>query len=1710
MDLVLSVNLFPPANYTTDSYPQKNEGRGRNLIRFRFKTEYSAEENMWGCIEAYKRLVCLLGFVQCRSSDSLQPALDEYTSLLKKYESTLYSGALVVVIHNQYSNLTQFDDNCPEIAAIKGLLKSESTKFPPSFEILLQPGQGFMGFPSCFEKMTAVPSSDGNQVFCRFSRLLDTVITDALLRARDSLELHAELQLDLLRPHSTSEKIPLGRKAVVAPSRHSSLCIVGSRPSSVLPHSLDDDIPAVLRLTLSWGSADKTLKQLREKLARTNKLVGDIYVQLGKYQTALRRYRQAMSYLTAKTPDLWFAATYVGTSAALYLRNKNLLVSAQPLEGLTSNICISSELPTSRVSVVSPSGTLNGLDLAVVKTTPVPKRLIDFLMQAIRTLSLFHKASILPRLVIETHYKTVDYLIAIKDKLSAAKLIDTLAQEMVPQGDAFLFERIHTLSGFYRRMRLRRKAAFLTFMLESNQLYLRRVQQHRAAALLRPPPRCIDYMNSKSLQFLHNQHCLLAYQLASSPLTLRRARETVMFECRLMESIPRPRAASSAATVNCSSTLSVSPIIFGWPAIQKEILANATDRLCAYIKTKNQSLEEAPWDQCTLLIGLLFSLLNGWHQNLDESHVAKYVEALKALSSARPSDQPVPPPSAMPARSLSLPQKVSTPSPPHTPLSPLAIGPLDANWFQSGTDLHPLPDIVEIPVNRLPIVRGIRVIGLPRHLLPTLLSTEAVNSAIQLEKGIKQAEDGHKYSSLFLKKPLFITDSLKSQLEFIDWVCNDVCYIEVVFDNQLPIELSLKDFAVELSCSPSSKSEPLSSQGRNSQRNITLLATQTYVITGSSRDSIYLPQYSGCLFREVAWKLNNVVDSPASGQIVIAAKSDIRLILGVIPPAWMLDTGREMWTISAISYLLVTFGNFRVYRHLRGPGTRAAADGDDAETDFEVGGAGEAKLVDSASGLSVDRIDIAPITDASLPPLRICPPLPRLCLLLGPCASQKSVDNHVRDSQWTDNAFADFGLATQFEVREAGQLSDFTSTVLVTNPNLQQESKKNFCDIVINLHPFETRWLPLKLFALENTCPSRGVGLNSFHPTGLLNVLHFSLQTTSSTNDFLQSRGLLLGQFLQCLGVETIKAKLPLKLRSLKASKHCCIKDQDETGYCGQLWLKADSCAFWEWWLQTANSTQSPGRQTLTAQLCIEFATNVDSVSIQDVSVVGRRVRLGIHLHLLPAFFAPIRMTHHSLVCGTSGVFDEAAESPANLSKDSCFFRFQLEVVDSHQGKALPPPTVCCRFYRIEVDLELMWCGVSLLNKSPLTIATPWEPFMSSVSAASTLSSGDIESLVVGLQLSNSPECLPTSAGMLILLKRLQDPLLATVQPVVVPCRPTGEFCLPIPLPHSLGRLLENFIEVHWTSHVTFSVTGPGDSPGGAKLYRFPNYRFGRIVPLSTAQEPTAKSPESQLVSPTSRWYFPFLRTPSFVARLVWGESIWLGLSHSSIRPVFEGHQCPDCREMSERLEKPELPKLLSLAPGQDPILHVSVRQLDLLPFELCGGIQHIEQLDQLHRRLLRQFSQQADPEEKRCINAAEEPVHFAYLQEFEQGLVLYRLWMGLGVYQFDEKLQLVTGSSLGDGATFFINGPAKGQKGIFVGNQGNHKGVDAASPFKACMQSLTGSIAFIRTGHFLVRGLIGLLPLGQRLPDSSTPLANICDPIKFSRQTFCFHVRPL
>ncbi len=56
--------------------------RNNRVLQFRFKREYSGEENLWGVVEAYKRLTGIITFVQCQVTDNLQPAVEDFTSLL--------------------------------------------------------------------------------------------------------------------------------------------------------------------------------------------------------------------------------------------------------------------------------------------------------------------------------------------------------------------------------------------------------------------------------------------------------------------------------------------------------------------------------------------------------------------------------------------------------------------------------------------------------------------------------------------------------------------------------------------------------------------------------------------------------------------------------------------------------------------------------------------------------------------------------------------------------------------------------------------------------------------------------------------------------------------------------------------------------------------------------------------------------------------------------------------------------------------------------------------------------------------------------------------------------------------------------------------------------------------------------------------------------------------------------------------------------------------------------------------------------------------------------------------------------------------------------------------------------------------------------------------------------------------------------------------
>ncbi|VDO02851.1 unnamed protein product [Rodentolepis nana] len=81
--------------------------------------------------------------------------------------------------------------------------------------------------------------------------------------------------------------------------------------------------------------------------------------------------------------------------------------------------------------------------------------------------------------------------------------------------------------------------------------------------------------------------------------------------------------------------------------------------------------------------------------------------------------------------------------------------------------------------------------------------------------------------------------------------------------------------------------------------------------------------------------------------------------------------------------------------------------------------------------------------------------------------------------------------------------------------------------IIIDLHPYEKRWLPIHLFVGANSCTCGSAQEHNHSSDGgkQLNLLHISLQTTLSTNKLLQKYDLLLGQFLQIPNVLDVRQK---------------------------------------------------------------------------------------------------------------------------------------------------------------------------------------------------------------------------------------------------------------------------------------------------------------------------------------------------------------------------------------------------------------------------------------------------------------------------------------------------------------------------------------------------------------------------------------------------------
>ncbi|VDL60795.1 unnamed protein product [Hymenolepis diminuta] len=141
-------------------------------------------------------------------------------------------------------------------------------------------------------------------------------------------------------------------------------------------------------------------------------------------------------------------------------------------------------------------------------------------------------------------------------------------------------------------------------------------------------------------------------------------------------------------------------------------------------------------------------------------------------------------------------------------------------------------------------------------------------------------------------------------------------------------------------------------------------------------------------------------------------------------------------------------------------------------------------------------------------------------------------------------------------------------------------------------------------------------------------------------------------------------------------------------------------------------------------------------------------------------------------------------------------------------------------------------------------------------------------------------------------------------------------------------------------------------------------------------------------------------------------------------------------------------------------------------------------------------------------------------MENLKDGLVLHRLWIGLDVFETDGNCKTISSTKpLTEGTVFSLCGCLRGQAGLFVGKPISTDDVngESKSPFgSASTQSLKGSVVFVRTGNFFVRGYVHLLPLPFRdvndrfmgLEFKLPPTHLFFGPIQETPHSFLFHVR--
>ncbi|VUZ56658.1 unnamed protein product [Hymenolepis diminuta] len=243
------------------TYVTRETADNKHMFKIRYKREYSGEENMWGTIEAYKRLLCLVTFNQCDLNADIFPAVENFTSAIKEFKSTLVSGLLVIIIHNESKEAISFNTISEVNRDMISHIQCLTEELPSFCEIVLLPGNGFLNEQSSLQEcVTNVNGSLDNPRYYRFSRLLERIVRDTLLREVQYLTMSLEAFQNNYDQRSKSqlfppeESVPQHKGSCISFYGKVPVTISGVSTNELLKPSEHSELPVSFQTLLGWGS----------------------------------------------------------------------------------------------------------------------------------------------------------------------------------------------------------------------------------------------------------------------------------------------------------------------------------------------------------------------------------------------------------------------------------------------------------------------------------------------------------------------------------------------------------------------------------------------------------------------------------------------------------------------------------------------------------------------------------------------------------------------------------------------------------------------------------------------------------------------------------------------------------------------------------------------------------------------------------------------------------------------------------------------------------------------------------------------------------------------------------------------------------------------------------------------------------------------------------------------------------------------------------------------------------------------------------------------------------------------------------------------------------------------------------------------------------------------------------------------------------------